>query len=356
MGGTRRAAGRRVLLVGALCCAVIGIALPGPARADSGSGSVAALLAQVRTVHAETAAALSRYNRALTGLGEAVTQNLSAQDALSARQQEASAAQAALDSRVRALYMSGGSIALYADVLNAGTVADFENRLELVQRVVQVDQLRSSAAGTLAVAAGRTAGALNRAALGQVRTARSVQQAFGELQTLLAEQQTLLGEADGQAAQQQALATAAALLGSQQNAVGQITEAGIAALRPIAPPTSYLALYHAAAATCPGLSWTVLAAVGQVETGHGRDTSTSYAGAMGPMQFLPSTFARYAVDGNHDGIANIEDPADAIFTAAHYLCANGAGTGPSGLYNAIWNYNHAVWYVQMVLTLARQYG
>ena len=46
---------------------------------------------------------------------------------------------------------------------------------------------------------------------------------------------------------------------------------------------------------------------------------------MGPMQFLPSTFAHYAVDGDHDGLLDIMSPGDAIFTAARYLCANGGG-------------------------------
>jgi membrane-bound lytic murein transglycosylase B len=117
-----------------------------------------------------------------------------------------------------------------------------------------------------------------------------------------------------------------------------------------------LIYHHAAASECPGLSWSVLAAIGQVESGHGRDTSTSYAGAMGPMQFLPSTFVTYAVDGDNDGSADIMSAPDAIFTAAHYLCANGAAGNPDALYRAIWHYNHADWYVQMVLTLAQQYA
>jgi membrane-bound lytic murein transglycosylase B len=100
----------------------------------------------------------------------------------------------------------------------------------------------------------------------------------------------------------------------------------------------------------------VLAAIGQVESGHGRDASTSYAGAMGPMQFLPSTFVTYAVDGDHDGNADIMSAPDAIYTAANYLCANGAAGGTDALYRAIWHYNHADWYVQMVLTLAQQYA
>ena len=82
----------------------------------------------------------------------------------------------------------------------------------------------------------------------------------------------------------------------------------------------------------------------------------SSAGALGPMQFMPATFVRYAVDGDHDGLADIMDPADSIFTAAHYLCSNGAGNGGQNLYTAIWNYNHADWYVQLVLALSAKIG
>ena len=108
-------------------------------------------------------------------------------------------------------------------------------------------------------------------------------------------------------------------------------------------PAGYLRLYRAAASTCRGLPWTVLAAIGTVETGNGANTSTSSKGAMGPMQFLPSTFAAYAVDGDGDGVANIQDPADAIYSAARYLCAWGAGLGGQSLYAAIFAYNHADW-------------
>jgi len=121
-------------------------------------------------------------------------------------------------------------------------------------------------------------------------------------------------------------------------------------------PTRYLALYRAAASTCRGLPWTVLAAIGTVETGNGANTSTSSKGAMGPMQFLPSTFAAYAVDGDGDGVANIQDPADAIYSAARYLCAWGAGLGGQSLYAAIFAYNHADWYVREVIRLAIAYS
>jgi membrane-bound lytic murein transglycosylase B len=126
-------------------------------------------------------------------------------------------------------------------------------------------------------------------------------------------------------------------------------------------PAPMLALYRRNAATCPGLSWTVLAAIGSVESNHGRAnlpgvrTGANFAGAMGPMQFLAPTWARYGADGDSDGDSDVYDPADAVRGAAGYLCANGAG-GLPGLPDALWAYNHAGWYVDEVLTLALRYG
>jgi hypothetical protein len=119
---------------------------------------------------------------------------------------------------------------------------------------------------------------------------------------------------------------------------------------------SYLDLYKQAATTCPGLSWTVLASIGQIESDHGRNAGPSSAGALGPMQFLPATWKGYGVDGDRDGKADIMDPYDAVPGAAKYLCANGAGGGGAHLYNAIFRYNHADWYVQKVLNLAKAYA
>lgn len=96
----------------------------------------------------------------------------------------------------------------------------------------------------------------------------------------------------------------------------------------------------------------VLAAINEVETDFGRDLSTSSAGAVGWMQFEPTTWATYGVDGDGDGIKNPNDPWDAIFSAANYLSANGA---PGDWQRAILAYNHADWYVEEVLTLASQY-
>ena len=122
-------------------------------------------------------------------------------------------------------------------------------------------------------------------------------------------------------------------------------------------PPAFLALYQQAAPTCPGLPWTVLAGIGKEETDHGRNAAVSSAGAMGPMQFEPSTFAEYDVDQDqdHNPAADILSPEDSIYSAAKYLCSNGAGD-PNHLYQAIYAYNHADWYVQAVLSDASQYA
>ncbi len=128
-------------------------------------------------------------------------------------------------------------------------------------------------------------------------------------------------------------------------------------------PTSMLALYRAAAATCTGLPWSVLAAIGTVESDNGRSnlpgvhSGANEAGAEGPMQFEPATFAMYDQPVPPGGLAppSPYDPVDAVFSAARMLCADGAGT-PSSLGQAIFDYNHSGAYVAQVLAVARSYG
>lgn len=154
--------------------------------------------------------------------------------------------------------------------------------------------------------------------------------------------------ANGAAGHQQEQEAAGTQVSAQGGAVGDI-------------PAAMLALYRKAApAGCRGLDWSVLAAVGKVETDHARHpTMRSSAGAVGPMQFLPSTFAGYAYPVPSGG-ANPPtpwDPTDAVFAAARMLCANGAKTGTEeGIYRAIYSYNHADWYVRKVLTQAKTYA
>ena len=101
------------------------------------------------------------------------------------------------------------------------------------------------------------------------------------------------------------------------------------------------------------MPWQVLAGINEIETDYGRNLSISSAGAVGWMQFLPSTWKRWGVDANGDGIADPYNPVDAIFTAARYLQAAGAA---KNLPRAIFAYNHAGWYVQSVLLRAKLIG
>jgi hypothetical protein len=133
---------------------------------------------------------------------------------------------------------------------------------------------------------------------------------------------------------------------------------------PVAPvpaggkPATYLQLFKASAALyCPGLSWTVLAAIGQIESADGTNMGPSTAGALGPMQFLPSTWAVWGIDGfGETGKPDVMNPFDAVPSAARLLCADGAAAGGQSLRDAIFGYNHATWYVNEVLALAAEYA
>ena len=119
-------------------------------------------------------------------------------------------------------------------------------------------------------------------------------------------------------------------------------------------PPRYLALYRDAAARF-GLDWPVLAAVGKVETNHGRNRNgcdPNYAGARGPMQFLEPTFVHAAKLAGLNN-ADICDPADAIPAAAAYLKSNGA---PADWQRALYRYNPADWYPPLVMGWAERYG
>jgi hypothetical protein len=117
-------------------------------------------------------------------------------------------------------------------------------------------------------------------------------------------------------------------------------------------PPFLLPIYQACG-TQYGIPWQVLASINRIETAFGTNLNVSTAGALGWMQFIPSTWDMYGVDANEDGRKDPYNPVDAICAAARYLKAAG---GQQDLRTAIFAYNHADWYVDEVLLYANQYG
>lgn len=111
-------------------------------------------------------------------------------------------------------------------------------------------------------------------------------------------------------------------------------------------PAGELMGHYRAAEAAYGVGWEYLAAINLVETAMGRIRGTSVAGAQGPMQFIPSTWARW-------GRGDVNDPADAIMAAARYLASNGFARGPRGVARALYEYNNHPAYVRGVRAYAR---
>jgi soluble lytic murein transglycosylase-like protein len=120
-----------------------------------------------------------------------------------------------------------------------------------------------------------------------------------------------------------------------------------AAWRIVEPaPLEDLARYYREAEAEFGVPWSYLAAIHLVETRMGRIRGTSTAGAQGPMQFIPATWARY-------GEGDINSDKDSIRAAARYLSANGA---PGNMANALFRYNQSQRYVRAVTAYAEVMG
>lgn len=115
-------------------------------------------------------------------------------------------------------------------------------------------------------------------------------------------------------------------------------------------PSDFDGIYARAQAAY-GVDARLLKAIHQVETGGSGSTGLtnhSGSGATGPMQFMPSTWRRHGVDGNGDGIADINNVEDAIFSAAAYLKA----CGYPNVKKALWGYNPSTAYYNKVMRIA----
>src|ERR1700722_12215805 len=127
------------------------------------------------------------------------------------------------------------------------------------------------------------------------------------------------------------------------------SQASVQALSFYRVPLFLLPIYKAAAVQY-GVPWQILAAINEIETDYGTDQSVSSAGAVGWMQFEPSTWLQYGVDALNAGYADPYNPVDAVFAAARYLRAAGAAKNLRG---AILAYNHSEEYANSVLLRAK---
>jgi soluble lytic murein transglycosylase-like protein len=113
------------------------------------------------------------------------------------------------------------------------------------------------------------------------------------------------------------------------------------------PPAEELLGYYREAEAATGVAWNYLAAINLIETRLGSIAGVSTAGAQGPMQFLPSTFAQYGLGGD------INSPRDAIMAAGRFLSASGFANNRD---RAVYVYNHANEYVRAVSDYAAVIG
>ncbi|MDH4353739.1 MAG: lytic transglycosylase domain-containing protein [Actinomycetota bacterium] len=356
-----RPVGRR-RLPGALglalaCSLALAVGSGGAAWAESAAEAELAArqaAAEVSALQRQVDLARAEYQAALDGLAGAVTRSVSADEQAMLALAEAREAEAEQGRTVRALYVSGGSLALVESMLSAESPGELATRWAVSDSVVSAAGARVESTTRVGATSVTAAAASRRAATRRIGTIQDVEAAFARLALLLDQQQAILDRLDARASSLAAAEEAAARIAAERAAAAAAAAAGAGQVTAAGIPARFERLYRDAATTCEGLPWPVLAAIGQVESGHGSNMGPSSAGAMGPMQFLPSTFSAYAVDGDGDGDKDIWDPADSIFSAARYLCANGGGGGPRALYSAIYRYNHADWYVQLVIGVAAQ--
>jgi hypothetical protein len=341
-------------VVAALVIATAGVAVTGPARAEpAAQPQVVAVAHRVEALTQEYVRRSALAAAAAAALAAGFTV-LSSTDAGSQDAEQAlTRARTARSERVRALYVDGAGAGGALGLLTAESTDDALWRMSvgvrIGDRLLSADADDERAAVTVVRRTGAQVQDADAAATRLSQALGAVRDQQLAAQSALVQARAELATLDAQARAQQAAREAAALLNSAQADAASARLSSSGPVGALGMPTAYERAYREAAAGCPGMDWTLLAGVGQVESGHGRNNGPSSAGAIGPMQFMPATFAAYAVDGDGDGTTDAWSPQDAIFTAARYLCEGGAGQGSAGVHRAVFRYNHAEWYVDLVL-------
>ena len=343
--------------LGGLDGAAPALAEPGTAAQARQDAAAAARAAQ-RAGEQVTAAqeALRQQQR---DVAAAVSSSIGTQVQADQEEDAAAAVRSRTAQRVRSIYIDGGvvggagrGLALLTS-LTRGT--DPTLALAGLSAARRVDEASEATARSRADTARRAAQDADGNAVAAVAGLRDVAARVSAMTDALTSARQQVEALTAEAASLQAAEDAAAALAAAQARAAALDAAATdsaAGVHARTVPADYDDLYRRAAATCPGMRPALLAAVGQVESGHGVNVGPSSAGAQGPMQFMPATFAAYGVDGDDDGTLDVQDPADAVFSAAKYLCANGGGAGRDGEAGALYRYNHADWYVAMVQRVA----
>jgi peptidoglycan hydrolase CwlO-like protein len=341
------------------------------ARAEEQSASLEARIDEISAIGAELEEARSRVDGARARAGELGEQTRSLQRELAARRESFGAAKAGYEEQTRAAYKGGDLEGL------SGLLGGFLGSADGIVEVADPRLAKILLEGRESLEVYREAGTSLRNTTRQVsekrrdyeaalrderaqtgelrRREKELRGAIARISSRKEQTETRLSElraAERARILEQKAATAAAP-GQRDYELGIARDDIVSrAVEPISRK-AYGKLYREAA-TEYGFAedWYILAAVGKVESEHGANMGPSTAGAMGPMQFLPSTWETSGVDGNGDGVANIMDPRDAIPAAAGYLEKGGA---PQDWYAALFSYNHADWYVIKVLGVAEGY-
>ncbi len=349
---------RRAVAV-AVCAAVLtALAAPSTSTAapNEDGADARAVREQAREVAAQVSALTAQYQRREAAAAQAAAElsaayaqvteaEMAERDAVTALGR----ARARQTARVRALYVEG-HIGPALSMLAADSPSDALWRATVGRRIgAGVVREAGEQVGLTRRLESRARGQTRAAtrASAQLRDALEEFRAQARAAALTAERaRTRLSTLSARARRLAEAERAAAALAAAQ-AAATTSRAQVSALD---VPPAYESAYRAAAGRCAGLRWTLLAALGQVESGHGRSNGPSVAGALGPMQFMPATFEQYGVDGDGDGVRDVWSPADAIPSAAAYLCASGLDATVAGVRAALFAYNRADWYVDLVLS------